>query len=142
MSTATAEHPARAVARRSMEIVERKGPGARERWLALWAKDGIVEDPIGPSPLDPTGAGHRGKAAIGAFWDLAIASTDIRFDIERSYAAGNEVANVGTITTRTPDGTTAVAEGVFTYRIDGSGKLVALRAYWEFDRMVASMRRA
>jgi steroid delta-isomerase len=31
-----------------------------------------------------------------------------------------------------------VAEGVFTYRVDDDGKIVALRAYWELDRAAAS----
>ena len=137
-----AEHPARAAAERSMKIVQEKGERAKDDWLALFADDGIVEDPVGASPLDPEGKGHRGKAAIGAFWDQIIAPVQIRFDIRASYACGSEVANVGTITTRTPDGTLAEAEGVFTYRVNAEGKIEALRAYWEFDRMLATMRRA
>jgi len=137
-----AENPARLMAARSMEIVTRRGEQARERWLALFADDAIVEDPIGPSPLDPEVKGHRGKAAIAEFWDKTIASTKIKFDIEKSYAAGNELANVGSITTTMPDGTTAVAEGVFTYKVDDAGKIVALRAFWEFDRMLATMHPA
>ncbi len=135
------EHPARAAAQRSMEIVQKKGPNAKQEWLALFADDAIIEDPVGASPLDATGKGHRGKAAIARFWDMAVGPTDLKFVIERSYACGNEVANVGAITTRTPDGTTAVAEGVFTYRVDDAGKIVALRAFWEFARMVATMRK-
>ena len=137
------EHPARAAARRSMEIVQRdqRGPADRAEWLSLFSDDAIIEDPIGASPLDPEGKGHRGRQAIGGFWDANIAPVQLRFDIERSYATGHEVANVGTITTRMPDGTTAVAEGVFTYRVDDAGKIVALRAYWEFERMAASMKR-
>ena len=139
----TTDHPARVAAGRSMEIVQRKvrGAGDKAEWIALFADGAIIEDPIGRSPLDPEGTGHRGKAAIGAFWDANIASVEITLDIERSYAAGNEVANVGTITTRMPDGTTAVVEGVFTYRVNDAGKLTALRAYWEFGKMMASMRR-
>jgi hypothetical protein len=137
-----AEHPARAAAERSMKIVQEKGDNAKADWLALFADGGIVEDPVGPSPLDPEGKGHRGRAAIGAFWDRVIGPVQIRFDIRASYACGNEVANVGTITTRTPDGTLAEAEGVFTYRVNAAGKIEALRAYWEFDRMLATMRRA
>lgn len=133
----TTEHPARAAARRSMEIVQRKGENAKETWLALFADDAVIEDPIGPSPLDPEGRGHRGKEAIAAFWDLAIATVKLRFDIRSSYAAGNEVANVGTITSTTAAGMTVAVEGVFTYRVDAAGKIVALRAYWEFDKLVA-----
>ena len=65
---------------RSMEIVQRKGENAKETWLALFADDAVIEDPIGPSPLDPEGRGHRGKEAIAAFWDLAIATVKLRFE--------------------------------------------------------------
>lgn len=138
-TTVPEEHPARAASQRSMEIVQRKGEGAKQAWLALFADDAIIEDPIGSSPLDPEGKGHRGKAAIGAFWDMAIDPVELQFTIERSYATGHEVANVGSIRSKMPDGTTAVAEGVFTYRVNDAGKIVALRAYWEFDQMLAGM---
>ena len=46
--------------------------GDRDGWLALFAEDGVVEDPVGVSPLDPTGLGRRGKAAIAKFWDDVI----------------------------------------------------------------------
>lgn len=126
------EHPARAVSQRSMAAVE---AGDREAWLALFADDAVVEDPIGPSPLDPEGRGRHGKAAIAEFYDSVVAPNQVRFEIRDSFAGGNEVANVGTITTTFPNGDRAVVEGVYTYRIDDAGQLVALRAYWEFDRM-------
>jgi ketosteroid isomerase-like protein len=133
------EHPARAASHRSMEIVTKKGENAKERWLALFADDAVIEDPIGTSPFDPEGKGHRGRQAIGAFWDMAIAPVELKFDIEKSYACGNEVANVGTITSRTADGMTVAVDGVFTYRVNGEGKLIALRAYWELDKLMASL---
>jgi ketosteroid isomerase-like protein len=112
----------------------------REAWLALWAEDGCVEDPVGPSWLDPTGQGHRGKQAIARFFDATIATVEgIRFEIEDSFAAGSEVANVGTIHLSLPGGTTARCEGVFVYAVDVDGLLVSLRAFWEVDRMTATM---
>jgi ketosteroid isomerase-like protein len=120
-------HPALAASRRSMAAVE---AGDREGWLDLFAPDALVEDPIGVSMFDPVGDGHRGRDAIGAFFDTAIAPNQVRFSIERSHAAGDEVANVGTITTTLGDGTRVLVDGVFTYRVDGDGRLVALRAYW------------
>ena len=42
---------------------------------------------------------------------------------------------MGTITTTFPDGSRAVVDGVYTYRVDEAGLLVALRAYWEFDQL-------
>jgi ketosteroid isomerase-like protein len=112
----------------------------RAGWLALWADDGCVEDPVGTSWLDPTGQGHRGKAAIGAFFDATIATLeDVRFEIVDSFAAGDEVANVGTIHLSLPGGATARCEGVFVYRVDAAGLLVSLRAFWEVDRLTATM---
>ena len=133
------EHPARAASQRSMQCVQQKTKAA---WVELFADDAFIEDPVGVSPLDPEGKGHRGKAAISAFWDAFIAPSEITFDIRHSYACGNEVANVGAITTTMPNGTAAVAEGVFVYKVNDAGKLVSLRAFWEFERMMASMQAA
>ena len=126
------EITARELGRRSRAAVEAKD---RDGWLALFADDAVVEDPIGPSPFDPDGKGHRGLEAIAAFYDQVIASSErITFDIERSYLCGDEVADVGTIRTTLAGGThVAVVRGVYTYKSDGRGKLSALRAFWEFD---------
>ena len=132
MTTDRPDHPARLAAQRSMAAVE---AGDRDGWLALFAEDAIVEDPIGPSPLDPAGAGRRGKDAIAEFYDTVVAANPVRFEIVASYAAGQEVANVGTITTTFPDGSRAVVEGVYSYRVGDDGRITALRAYWEFDTM-------
>jgi len=126
------EHPARAASHRSMEAVHAKD---KKAWLDIFADDAIVEDPIGPSPLDPEGKGHRGKEAIAAFWDRQVAPSRILVKIERSYACGLEVANVGNITIVAPNGTVMLVDGVLTYRVNEAGQLVALRGYWEMDKM-------
>jgi ketosteroid isomerase-like protein len=125
---------ARELARRSQAAVAAKD---RSAWLALFADDAVVQDPIGPSPLDPGGAGHRGAAAIAAFYDTVIATAErITFEIESSYLCGDEVADVGVIRTMLPGGRqVAVVRGVYTYRSNGDGKLAALRAFWEFDAL-------
>jgi steroid Delta-isomerase len=122
---------ARDLARRSQAAVKAKN---RAEWLSLFADDAVVEDPIGPSPFDPDGAGHRGPDAIAAFYDNVIAPNElITFEIERSYLCGNEVADVGVIRTVLPGGRhVAVVTGVYSYRSNGAGKLDALRAFWEF----------
>jgi steroid Delta-isomerase len=122
-------HPARAAAARSMDAVAR---GAKDEWLALFAEDAVVEDPVGPSFFDPEGRGHQGAAAISAFWDKSIALAErLEFDIAESFAAGDEVANVGTITAFLPGGARVDTRGVFVYRVDGSGLIRSLRAFWE-----------
>jgi steroid delta-isomerase len=122
---------ARDLARRSQAAA---GAGDREAWLGLFTDDAVVEDPIGPSPLCPDGQGHHGSEAIAAFYDTVIGQADgMRFEIERSYLCGDEVADVGSIHITMPGGHAVRVNGVFTYRSDGSGKITALRAYWEFD---------
>lgn len=130
------EHPARLASQRSMQAVKAK---TKEAWLDLFADDAVIEDPVGVSPLDPEGKGQVGKAAIGAFWDQNIALNQIEFDIRHSYACGNEVANVGAITTTLPNGMKAVAEGVFIYKVNAAGKVVSLRAFWEFEKTMAAL---
>jgi steroid Delta-isomerase len=131
------EHPAHAAGRRSREAVLARDKAA---WLEVFADDAIVEDPIGPSAFDPEGKGHRGRDAISAFWDMAIANTDkIEFDFRDTYQCGNEEANVGNIVI-TMGGHQVTAEGVFTYKVNDAGKMVALRAYWEMDRAAATAR--
>jgi ketosteroid isomerase-like protein len=125
-------HPARDASLRSMEAVE---AGDREGWLGLFAADAVVEDPIGESPLDPSGRGHRGRDAIATFYDTVIGPNEVTFRIDQSWAAGDEVANVGTITTKMGDGTVVHTDGVFTYRVNENGRVVALRAYWEMARL-------
>lgn len=131
-------HPARTASRRSMDAVSR---GAKEEWLALFAEDGVVEDPVGKSMFDPTGNGHLGRDAIGAFWEMTIANVErFEFDIRDSFAAGNEVANVGTITTFLPGGSRVDTEGVFVYRVNDDGLIVSMRAFWEVERAMATLR--
>jgi steroid Delta-isomerase len=112
----------------------------KEAWLAVFADDAIVEDPIGPSHFDPEGTGHRGKEAISKFYDMAIAPSELTFNFDKTYECGNEEANVGHIVIRAR-GYEVIAEGVFTYRVNDDGMIVALRAFWEVDAATASARK-
>jgi steroid delta-isomerase len=133
----TTEHPARLASQRSIAAVQAKD---KDAWLSLFADDGVVQDPVGRSFLDESGEGHRGHAAIGAFFDNNIAPVEtIRFELIDSFAAGDEVANVATIHMTLPGGATSRCEGVFVYRVREDGKLVSLRAFWEVDRMLATI---
>jgi steroid Delta-isomerase len=137
-SAPNGDHPARAASRRSMDAVSR---GAKDEWLALFAPDAVVEDPVGPSIFDPNGTGHHGPDGLSAFWDATIGNADrIAFSVRDSFAAGDEVANVGTITSFLPDGSRLDAEGVFVYRVGSDGLIRSLRAFWEFERAMATLR--
>jgi ketosteroid isomerase-like protein len=125
---------ARELGNRSRAAVAAKD---RETWLNLFADDALVQDPIGPSPLDPSGDGHRGLEAIAAFYDNVISTSDATaFEMNQSYLCGDEVAEVGTIRITLAGGThQAIVRGVYTYRTDGAGKIASLRTFWESDAM-------
>lgn len=125
------EHPARRAALLSQRYVSE---GNRDAWLDLFAEDAMVADPVGVSPLDPAGEGQRGKAAIAAFYDKFIALGKVSFDYPRSYACGDECAFIGTVYSKIGDAPERGSEGVFVYRVDAEGKILSLRAFWEWDR--------
>ena len=131
-------HPARLASQRSVAAVQAKD---KQAWLDLWAEDGCVEDPVGVSFIDPTGLGWTGAARLEEFWDANIGPTDsIVFALHDSFAAGSEVANVATITITVGGSTQTTCEGVFVYRVDDDGKLLSLRAFWETERMMATLK--
>lgn len=126
------KHPARRAAWRSIDAVAR---GDKQAWLDNFADDAIVEDPIGESMIDPTGEGHRGKAAIEKFWDANIANARPMFSIQSSICCGNECANVATLTVQFPNGLVTQLYGIFVYRVNDDGKVKSLRTYWEIEDM-------
>jgi steroid Delta-isomerase len=131
------DHPARRASRKSMELVAKR---EKEAWLNLYSEDAVIEDPVGPSPFDPQGAGHRGRDRMDAFWEGTIATTErLDFEITQSYVAGNEVANVGAVIAHLPGGVALKTAGVYVYRINSDGRINSLRAFWEFDRAMGTM---
>ncbi|WP_405485384.1 nuclear transport factor 2 family protein [Nocardia sp. NBC_00511] len=124
------EHPARRAGLASQAAVRAK---RKDDWLALFAADARVEDPIGVSPYDPAGQGHSGREAIAAFWDKAIEPSRIEFHWTDSFACGDEAAFTGTIRSVRPDIAVEV-DLVAVYRVDADGEITALRAFWELAR--------
>jgi steroid delta-isomerase len=136
----TEQHPARKMSLMSREYVHRH---KKEAWLAMFAEDGIIEDPIGVSLIDPTGEGHKTPAKREAFWDNNIANSDIKITIQESFAAANEVANrltLDIVLSMEGKKFQQQVQGIFTYKLNHEGKLAALRGYWEFDEMMKTFR--
>ncbi|GAA4737782.1 nuclear transport factor 2 family protein [Gordonia alkaliphila] len=132
-------NPAVVAGRRSREAVAARD---KDAWLANFAADGIVEDPVGPSMFDEAGVGHRGAQALSEFWDKTIGTTEkIDFVFDKEIICGDEVAYIGKIVTHIA-GHITEAEGVFTYKADADGNLVALRAFWEVQKTMESLRPA
>ncbi|BDD84431.1 hypothetical protein TPB0596_41940 [Tsukamurella pulmonis] len=131
------DHPAVLAGRASQAAASGR---RKQEWLDLFADDGVVEDPVGPSGFDPEGKGHHGREEIAAFYDKTIGVAEsLEFLFGDGFACGNEVAFTGLIRT-VIGGHVIDAEGVFTYKVDDAGKIVALRAFWEVDRAMATAR--
>ena len=109
----------------------------RDGWLALFAEDAVVQDPVGPSIFDPEGQGQRGIAAITAFYDNVISTSDkVRFDMRQVSDCGEECAFAGTIHITLPGGQEGSVDLVNIYKVTPDGSHIAsLRSFWEFAKL-------
>lgn len=134
-----AEHPARAASWRALNALSRKD---KDAYLAAYADDGVIYDPVGPSDTDPGGTGHRRRQALSEFWDEAIAPIEeFRFAFHTSLAAGPEVANVRRITALIPGGLMLDIDCVFVCQVNSGGLLQSVRGYWEAEQVNNSIRK-
>jgi len=106
----------------------------KKNWLALFADDAIVQDPIGLSPLDPEGEGHKGIDAIEKFYDTVIANGNIEFNILESIPCANECANYAQIVNVVGD-VKIETKMIVIYCINSSNKIQSLRAFWDYQNM-------
>ena len=106
----------------------------KENWLELFAKDALVQDPIGKSPLDPEGNGHKGITAIEKFYDTVIANGNIEFTIVESIPCANECANYAQIVNLVGD-IKIETKMIVIYRINSNDKIESLRAFWDYHKM-------
>jgi ketosteroid isomerase-like protein len=100
----------------------------RDGWLALFAPDAYVEDPVG-------GGRHEGVDAIGAFHDSTISTVEsFDYEIERSYQCGNEAAVVARFAI-VAAGMTLDMDVVNIYEVAADGEhLQSLRSFWDGTR--------
>ena len=135
----TTDHPARLAGQASREAASGR---RKDEWLALFAEDAVLEDPVGPSMFDPEGKGHHGLEGVSAFWDMAIAPVkEFHFTIRDSFANGLACANIGTFSTVLEDGTLADTDLIAVYRVNDEGKMVSMAAHWEVERTMATLRK-
>ena len=106
----------------------------KKNWLSLFADDAIVQDPIGVSPLDPEGEGHKGIEAIEKFYDTVIANGNIEFNILESIPCANECANYAQIVNVVGD-VKIETKMIVIYCINSSNKIQSLRAFWDYQNM-------
>lgn len=101
-------------------------------WTGLFARDALVNDPVGSRP-------HRGAAAISRFYDTFIAPNDIRFEVDHDVVCGMTVVRDVVIKTRMGNGETVDVPTHIRYGLveeEGGLRICSLRAYWELMPMV------
>jgi hypothetical protein len=105
-------------------------------WLALFASDGSVEDPVGSAVNRRGGHPHprTGEDDLGRFWDTFIAGNEIRFEVKADRFGGNELARDVVIHTRLSTGMAIEVPAYLVYEIveeRGEPRVQRLRACWD-----------
>ncbi len=114
--------------------------GLKDEWLSLFADNATVHDPVGPSSHDPEGQGFHGRAELVRFWDTMIAGGDLVIVSHRQISSGPmDCACVVTATNRSAD-LRSYVEMIVTYRVNASGKITQLNAYWDQDALIAQLQ--
>lgn len=115
--------------------------GDREGWLALYADDAVVKDPVGKSPFDAAGDGHRGKAGIAKFWDTVIGPSKLTINVHTRIPSGTHSCAVHqTAINDMGKGKTEV-DMIATYEVNDEGKITAMSAYWSWPEMEAQLKK-
>ncbi len=114
----------------------------KQAWLALFADNAIVRDPVGKSPLDQSGEGHQGKQKIEAFWDNVIANGNVQLEATKRYISGDHHCAVA-ITGKNDMGfVTTCIDMLVVYEVNEEGKIVSLSAHWDFDDLMNQIKAA
>jgi len=112
--------------------------GKKQEWLDLYADDAVVMDPVGVSPFDATGEGHKGKAAIESFWDNVIAPAGITVEVHSRIPSGDRACAVHQTAT-SKIGTKV--DMIATYQLNDEGKIASMCAYWNYSEMEAQLKK-
>jgi steroid Delta-isomerase len=136
--TAEDLHPA---VRANMSSIEYAMAKDKQAWLALYRDDAILRDPVGVSPLDPSGQGHVGKAAIEAFWDKVIAPVRITMIPGLRCPSGAFACAVPMrAETDLGNGRKTMVDMIAVYEVDEEGLIVRMSAYWDWNALQAQLR--
>jgi steroid delta-isomerase len=102
--------------------------GDREAWLGLFAEDATLEDPVGTEV-------HAGKAALEAFYDTTMGSTEgLDNELHELRVAGNTAAFLFTLRIDWR-GRRYEVSPIDVLEFDEAGKIVRMRAHWATSDM-------
>ena len=114
--------------------------GNKEAWLALYTDDAVVCDPVGKSPMDPSGEGHQGKAAIEAFWDNVIGPSNLDIRVDKRWTSGDYCCCVAQVAHNDlGDGKVTQCDMLARYEVNEDGLITSMAAHWDFDDMMEQL---
>jgi hypothetical protein len=114
--------------------------GARDRegWVGMFASGARVEDPVGSQP-------HRGRMAIGRFYDTFIGPRDITSHPDVDIVVGSTVIRDLTLELGMSSGLTLRIPAYLRYDLqheNGELKIATLYSFWELPPMVGQFLRS
>lgn len=104
-------------------------------WLSIFARDAVVEDPVGSAP-QRQGEGAARDDALGRFYETFIAPNAIHFEVDRDVVCGDHVMRDLTIVIGMSDTLTARVPVHLLYELVEEGgelKIARLAAHWELQ---------
>ncbi|QFU75896.1 hypothetical protein EY643_09605 [Halioglobus maricola] len=124
----------------NMNSIKYASAGDKEAWLALYADDAIVQDPVGKSPMDPSGNGHVGRAAIEAFWDTVIGPSSIEITANKRWTSGAYCCCVAQVARNDlGGGKFSDCDMLAVYEVNDEGLITRMQAHWDFDALMAQL---
>lgn len=112
----------------------------RDAWLALYADDAVVRDPVGISPFDATGNGHCGKEAIARFYDTVIGPSRLTITVHKRIPSGTHACAVHQTAVNDMGKGKTIVDMVAIYQVNDAGKITEMSAYWCWADMEAQLK--
>jgi steroid Delta-isomerase len=111
----------------------------KDSWLALFAEDAFLADPVGPSPFDPKGEGYVGKANVERFWNNAIARSNLDIQATQRIPCGNACAAVLKVTNDMGGGKKTTVDMIGIYEVNDAGKIASMKVYWSWPDLAKQL---
>jgi hypothetical protein len=115
----------------------------KQAWISLFAKENIVEDPVGSTPhcsdMSDRKTGEDNTTPLERFYEAFIAASDIKFHVKQDIVSGYTAIRDLAIEIEMAAGLTVHVPMHAVYELtdeDGKLKICHLWAHWELSAMV------